>query len=865
MLRTLILLASAASTLVPAQTPRSPTSGPEPVDPPFVFEQNGGRYDPAVAFVARGPGFTEFLTRDASWLVVRDGSGDTDRRRALALRTRFVGARGDARLEGREASATRVHHLIGDDPSRWSTHNETFVSVVHRGVWHGIDMVHLRAGDRLRYDFVVSPGADAHRIELAFDGVDACRIAADGALVLETALGTVTHSAPVLFELDDEGHRAPVAGRFEERGPGRIGFAVGPRDPSRTLIIDPVLDWTSYLGGSGVDAVHDVAVAPNGDVVAVGETFSPDLPTTPGVFQAGRLGSHDAFIGKLVATGSAFVWCTYLGGTNNPYGAFTPRDFANGVALRSDGSVAVGGRTNTGDFPTTPGAFRRALFQTSDSTDAFVTVLASDGASLVWSTFLGGASNADGVNAIAVGPGDDVWVTGATSHGFPVTSGAWLTGFVGPNGAAFVTRFRYDGVLAWSTYLGTAGTSFDSAFDLDVDAQGRAYVVGVTRSATMPTPNGFATASHGGRDVFLARMSADGSSLGYATYVGDSGNQDEAYPPGVAALDDGRAWVTTWADNSTFAATPGAFQTASGGSDDAVLLCIDTNRSGIASLLWATYLGGSGQDFGRSVIVAADGTCAVAGQTLSTDFPTAQALQPCNRGGRDLFVSAFDGQGALRWSTYHGGINWEPAAYNGLYAALAGDPNGVVALAGNTGSPDLGTPGAAQPILSGTSMGLVTRLVAGTPVQASATVRSSCTPGAVVAQSIRALDPRPMLSRPFRVGIDDPTNSAGLTPNATMTFWLLSVLPLASHPCGPTLPGYGPNGGVGELLIDAMTLPAIARGPVRWSGPGNAAVHTLQIPCHPGLAGRTVYTQAFFLDNNTRVVFGESIDLLLGF
>ena len=318
------------------------------------------------------------------------------------------------------------------------------------------------------------------------------------------------------------------------------------------------LAYSSYLGGQSFDEGTGIAVDGSGNAYVTGTTESSNFPTTTSAFQTTWTGSEKAFITKLNGAGTALVYSTLLGGTST--------DGAESIAVDSSGDAYVTGFANSTDFPITPGAFQTNHASDSGYTDAFVTKLNSSGTALVYSTYLGG-NHADMGYGITVDSAGDAYVTGSTaSSTFPTTSGAFQTSNAGGLLDAFVTKLDASGTaLVYSTFLG--GSSEDRGFGIAVDGAGDAFVTGDTQSANFPTTtNAFQTSSGGGDDTFLTEMNASGTALAYSTFMGGSSGE---IGHGVAVDGAGNAYMVGCTYSANFPTTTGAFQTSSGGGNDA--------------------------------------------------------------------------------------------------------------------------------------------------------------------------------------------------------------------------------------------------------------------------------------------------------
>jgi hypothetical protein len=442
-------------------------------------------------------------------------------------------------------------------------------------------------------------------------------------------------------------------------------------DASRPLVIDPVLSYSTYLGGSDDDSGNGIAVDADGNAYVVGDTMSVDFPTA-NPLQPGFGGSNqNAFVAKLSADGSALVYATYLGGSG--------REEGHGIAADAEGNAYVAGETASADFPTAK-PLQPALMGRSN---AFVAKLSADGSALVYATYLGGSGTDEG-DGIAVDADGNAYVAGMTSSlNFPTTPAAFQTLHGSGPRNGFVTKLTADGsALVYATYLGGSGR--DEADAIAVDADGNAYVAGETSSLDFPTtPGAFQTTYSGGMSkAFVTKLNADGSGLIYSTYLGGSG-EEEINGPGLAVDAAGNAYLTG-ITNSTDFPTANALQRAyGGGASDAFVAKLNADGS---ELIYSTYFGGSGTDEGVAIAVDASGNAYLTGNTTSLDFPTANPLQPANAGLTNAFVAKLTADGsALVYSTYLGGSYFDEG--HGL--AVDGDGNAYVT--GKTSSPDFPT------------------------------------------------------------------------------------------------------------------------------------------------------------------------------
>jgi hypothetical protein len=326
---------------------------------PLSFVPNEGQTDKAVRYYAQGAGYGFFFTHKGAMLSFAEGKG----RGGHALALDFLGANPDATLEAKKRLSGEVNYLVGNDPAEWRRGLSTHAELLYGRLWPGVDMAVRGEGGNLKYEFRLEPGSSVKDVRLGYRGAEGLSVGSGGELLVQTSLGVLKDAAPVSYQRIG-GERVPVKSRYTLKGDGSYGFAVGSYDPRYPLIIDPGLDYSTFLGGAQTELGRDIAVDGEGRVCVTGETSSPDYPTTPGAFDRTFNGVSDAFVTKLNATGSALVYSTYLGGSS--------ADDGNGIAVDTRGRAYVAGRTDSADYPTTPGAFDRTL---DGPNDAFVTKL----------------------------------------------------------------------------------------------------------------------------------------------------------------------------------------------------------------------------------------------------------------------------------------------------------------------------------------------------------------------------------------------------------------------------------------------------------------------------------------------------------
>jgi hypothetical protein len=613
---------------------------------PLAFVANAGQTDARVRYSTQGAGFAVFLTRREAMLAL-ERPATKGKRKEAALGLRFLGANRRVAIRAERPEQGRVNYLLGNDPTKWHTRLRTYERVVYRNLWLGVDMVFHGENGRLKYEFLVRPGARVGEIRLAYRGAKRLSLDSSGNLLVRTPAGVVADKRPLSYQLVN-GKRVAVASRFALWKRGAYGFAVGAYDRRYPLVIDPGLRYSTYLGGSRDEGACGIAVDEAGSAYASGGTISTNFPTTAGAFdrRRGGRGFGDAFVVKLNAAGSALVYSTYLGGSG--------ADGACGIAVDGVGSAYVAGSTHSTNFPTSSDAFDRSY---NTHADAFVTKLNAAGSSLAYSTYLGGGKR-DGSGGIAVDGAGSAYVTGETrSTDFPTSAGAFEMSYRG-GGDAFVTKLNAAGSsLAYSTYLGGSGgprAGRDYGSGIAVDGAGSAYVTGETRSRNFPaSADAFDRTYDRWAEAFVTKLNAAGSSLAYSTYLGGNGDDDSYW---IAVDGAGSAYVAGETDSRNFPTTVGAFDRSSDQlSGDAFVTKL--NQAGSA-LAYSTFLGGGGIDEGYGVAIDGAGRAYVVGVTDSRSFPTTAGAFDRSFSGGDLdaFVTKLNAAGsALAYSTFLGG------------------------------------------------------------------------------------------------------------------------------------------------------------------------------------------------------------------
>jgi photosystem II stability/assembly factor-like uncharacterized protein len=541
---------------------------------PLRFEANAGQTDPRVKFVSRGRNHSLFLSSTESVLVL---NAPINRGPALpgqfvaqpraSLVTKLIGANPRAKVETLDELPGKTNYFKGKDPNAWRTGVPSYSGIKYRNIYSGVDLIYYGNKRQIEYDFVINPGADVGRIKLSFKEAKRVRVDAAGDLVLTTSVGEVRQKKPFAYQ-EVNGTRRPIAARYVFKGKRRIAFRVGAYDLTRPLVIDPVLSFSSFLGGSNWDEARAIAVDGSGNTYIAGRTASANFPVVPGSFDTTYNDNNetDVFITKLNPAGTSLVYSTFVGGGSD--------DTALAIAIDSSGKAFVTGSTRSSQFPTTPGAFQTFLH--GGTYDGFVTVLNSAGSALVYSTFLGGGSDEQG-NGIACDSSGNAYVTGGTSSSnFPTTPGAFRTTYSGGScctlGDAFVTKLNPTGTApVYSTFLG--GNLAENGAAIAVDAGENATICGSTLSANFPVTLGAYQTSYAGGstvpsvsgffgDAFITRVNSSGTALIYSTYLGSTGDDGAS---SISVDSAGKSYIAGGTSSPTLQTTPGVVQIAGSG------------------------------------------------------------------------------------------------------------------------------------------------------------------------------------------------------------------------------------------------------------------------------------------------------------
>jgi hypothetical protein len=671
--------ALSSSLLRPA--PNSPRS----VQIPLYFEPNVGQSPSEVEFVGRGTTGRFFLTADS---VVFPAP-----KNASALRMRFAGNRSPNPALPLDKFKGRSNYFVGNDPSKWHTGIAQFGRVRYRAINPGVDLAFYGTQGQLEYDFEVAPGADPSGIDLAFEGARDLKLDAAGDLILQTSAGVFKLHAPHAYQRNS-GDQKQVASRYVLRADSSVGFEIGSYDRNRELVIDPVLSFSTFLGGSldercsvlagggnTIPGCPSVVVDAALNMYIAGSTASSDFPGTTGF-----AGIADVFVTKLDSSG-ATVFATLLGGNGI--------DYPTGLAVDTSSNVVVGGATTSIDFPT-KNAFQSTPASTNNK-HAFLAQLDPTGVNLKYSTYLSGTGN-DIASGVAVDVPGKAYVFGiSNSTDFPTTPGA----FQPAPAAAGVGQFFLSKIdptltdgssLVYSTYIGGTDGAFVEGGQIAVDTNPTApsvYLSGTTDSTTMPVLNAAQGTNAGAKDAWLAKFTPTNVGSAQEIYLSYFGGSADDFGNAVSVDASGQAYLTGSTASSGLPAAAGAtpFQANIGGGTDAYVVKIGSSiPSGKTAypINYFSYLGGSGNDAGLAIVAESSSQAArIVGWTQSANFPVpGTPFQSGPQGGVDTFVSRIVTTTATTGNegTYLGGGD------DDFGTSVATDGQGNVYVAGETQS-----------------------------------------------------------------------------------------------------------------------------------------------------------------------------------
>jgi hypothetical protein len=639
---------------------------------PLVFEQNNGQIDESVKFLSRAKGYDLLLLGDEAIINLKSASSNP-------VTMKLVGAKKSPEVRGQNVLIGKTNYLVGNDKSKWRSNISNYESVKFEEIYQGIDLVYYGDEKQIEFDFLVSPGMDPQTIKFKLEGPDNIELDNSVNLVMHLGPETMAFQAPVLYQ-EIGGETNSVKGEFALLENSQIGFQVGDYDAEYPLVIDPVLIYSTYIGGNGNDTSMGIHVDNDGNMILVGNTWSTTFPVGPDVYM---LGAHKIFVTKLLGNGSDFEFTTFLGGRSN--------DSIKETALDPDGNIYIAGYTESDDYPV-ENAYQTMLAG-GEGTDAFISKIKPDGSGFVYSTYLGGWYQDGGfandeAHDIAVDQNGNAYITGMTeSMYFDTTAGAFQTmpGLGEYSGAtdAFVSKFDANGKLVYSTYLGglykRAGYpvpelsiySNEIGTAIVVDDDGSVFVAGTTDADLFYKTTGKYRENRLGENtnIFITKLNPTGSDVLYSTFFGGTKKDrvNDMYLSGFGTLvfagytdsDDyptnNRAFQDRLVETVDLPQNFEGWKDFSGG--DCFVTAILKN---LETLHYSTYFGGGNRESINKIAGDDLGFIHATGFTFSNDFPTTgDALKDTLAGVLDPFVLKLDpgagGAGSLVYSSYFGG------------------------------------------------------------------------------------------------------------------------------------------------------------------------------------------------------------------
>lgn len=657
---------------------------------PLHFEANRGQAPANVRFLARGPGFSLRLAATQAEFAAGPG----------VVRMRLIGARDNSSSMGEGLLPGKGNYITGNDPASWKTGIPLYERVRFESVYDGIDLAYYGKDTRLEYDFIVRPGGDPSRIRLAFDGAGTKQVSPTGELILESEGSEVRQHAPVIYQ-EIAGKRQRVPGGYKMNDDGTVGFDVAAYDRAKTLTIDPVIQFATFWGGRIRESASALLLDREGNLVVAGTSISSDYQTSGGAFRDRNAGGTDIFVLKLNARGTSVLFSTLIGGAGE--------ESAPAIALDADGNVFIAGTTDSPNYPTTRGALKEIGLT---DTDGFVSKLSADGSRLLYSTRVGGRGG-ETLNAITIDANGAAYVTGETrSDNFPLSVEPFRADRLGANDV-FVTKIKPDGSgIDYSTLLGgdadTTIVAFEAGRAIAVDRAGFAYVAGITTLRDFPiTKNSVQEFHQGLTDIFVTKLSIDGKTIEFSTFLGGEGNDSV----NAMVIDSNfNLFLAGHTDGTRFTVTPGVYQPGTNNDGRTTEAFVARMNAG-GQLVFSTMFGGRRDDQANGVTFDPSGNVYVVGTSNSPDLPitidsfarglvNARDVEPS-----DVFITTFNPAGSqITFCSYLGGVSTD------LGNAITRDAAGNIFLAGFTQSSNF--PLTANALKGATGFGTSTAFIA---------------------------------------------------------------------------------------------------------------------------------------------------------
>lgn len=660
-----------------------------------AFTVNQGQWPDSVLFRSDADGAAVwFTTSGMIYQLFREKSPDkalpakpaelkqTPEIESRLVKASFIGANRHPVVTGERLIDYKCNYFLGNDTSRWRTDVPNYESITYTNLYDGVNLRFHGENGKLEYDFIITPGADLSRIAIAYEGARYISLNADGNLIIETDWGSFVEKAPYIYQ-ESDGKRAEVSGAFELRGQNSFGFKLsGSYDSSRRLIIDPVLSFSTLLGGSGDDLCADMRINASGEAFICGITSSADFPVLSGYDNTFN-SNDDIFLTKFNAPGNNIIFSTFLGGSND--------DLSNAMTLFGD--IFISGHTFSNDFPTVnpvDGSLNGAA-------DVIVARIGAAGNTLSFSTYLGG-NGGEAANDIVVRcqppcltPTLRIWIAGlTTSTDFPTLN--YFDNTLSGDADAFLTLLSLttlSGSITYSTYFGGDSSDYATGLVVKGNSPYYPYICGSTSSPDLPAVNAHDNTLSGSTDGFMAGFDIAGNGqlfLMVSTFIGGA-EMNGVETANSMALNSNGDFIIGGIASSAGLATAGVFDNSYGGLIDALVSAYSGSNY---SLLFRTYLGGTDQDVlypfssgSRNIAVDNQDNIYVIGTTESSDFPVVDPFDASLGGNGDSFAAKISPDGSnLLFCSYLGGSDYESSH------AIAVDTFGCLYLSGITGSAD---------------------------------------------------------------------------------------------------------------------------------------------------------------------------------
>ena len=700
-----LLLTVVATTFAGAQSVATPMPSAASISAnygklPLTFEANRGQVDPQVKFVSRGPGYSAFLTSSGMVLSLRAKLGLSGQStvnaatqtslKKVTLQFQLLGAANKPAVVGELPQLGRVNYFVGNNPAKWQRNVPTYAQVRYKNIYPGIDLLYYGNQRQLEYDFALAPHADPGQIQFQIQGARQIHVDANGNLVLTTSNGQLQFQTPAVYQ-EVNGQRVAVDGGYVVTDPTHVRFHVAQYDANKPMVIDPVLVYSTYLGGGGDDQAGGIAIDTAGNVYVAGSSDSTNFPLAP--LGLPPDGNTHVYVSKLDPTGSSLIYTDYLGGNSEDYGY--------ALALDSTNNVYVTGSTASSNFPmvnafqgTYPGSF-----------NGFLSKISPDGSSLLYSTYFGG-NGSDLPSSVAVDAGGDMLIAGYTSStNLPVANA--YQGTVSPNGGGmygnygFLTKFSPDGSsLIYSTYFAgnvnmalTCGRSLcwpqpsSTIAGMVLDTAGNAYIAGATNTYNFPITLGVyqnTDSTQQNKTVGFVSKFNGGGLLQYSTYLYDiSGVITQVTAIAVDAT--GSAYVTgVTVGSGTFPITSSSICNPIVSGSACNYAFVTKFDAAAANLVYSTYLGPNNLAVPQAIALDENDDAYILGVTESGSFTTVDGIENYNSGNDMLLVEIDPAASTQLFATYLGGSGDDAPAPAGMVL----DANSNIYVAGTTNSID---------------------------------------------------------------------------------------------------------------------------------------------------------------------------------